>query len=129
MPFPYMSISPSWCWMCEGHSEAAAHLFCICSFAACFWQIVLDAFGFGWSVVSANNIFDILAYLLVGHPFHGLKKMFWLAILRAFFWTLWGKRNKRFSRDSFSSFGKFVELVLSTTLCWCKNRHPFKSSI
>ena len=39
------------CLMCEGHSEAAVHHFCICSFAVCLWQIVLNTFGFGWSVV------------------------------------------------------------------------------
>lgn len=79
----YASISPSWCVMCLSHSECPAHLFMLCPFASRFWHIILDAFD--WPITFSDNIFDILASLLVGHLFHGNKKTVWLAILCAFF--------------------------------------------
>lgn len=53
--------------------KSPAHLFLHCSFASHFWHIILEAFG--WSLACLNNMFDILASLLVGHSFHGTKKM------------------------------------------------------
>lgn len=70
---PYMPISPSWCVMCQIHSKSPTHLFMHCSFASQLWNIILDAFD--WSLACFDNIFVILASLLVGHPFYGNKKM------------------------------------------------------
>lgn len=78
---PDMSLSPSWC-MCHTNAESPVHLSMHCSFATKFWDIVLLAFG--WSYTCSNNISEILASLLVGHPFCGTKKTMWLAIIRAF---------------------------------------------
>lgn len=80
--------------------------------------------AFGWSTVFPT-MFDNLASLLVGHPFHGTKKTLWLAIIRTFFWTLWGKCNKRLFRDLISSFDRFLDFTLSTVLYWCKSKQLF----
>lgn len=58
--------------MCQSHSESPTHLFFHCSYVSHFWHIVLEAFD--WSLDCSNNMFDILASLLVGHPFNGTKK-------------------------------------------------------
>lgn len=109
---PYMSISPSWCIMCQSHVEPFASVSDIL-----FWMFSVGLQS-GLIILLTNNTFDLLAFLLVGHPFYDIKKTIWLAILRAFFWTLWGEHNKRLFRGSFSSFDSFMDLVPSTTLYW-----------
>lgn len=72
---PCMLLSPSWCLM----HESPAHLFMHCPFASCLWHIILEAFG--WSPPCRNitfDLLDLLASLLVGHPFGGTKKTLWL---------------------------------------------------
>lgn len=82
-----------------------------CPFASLFWHIVLEAFG--WSLKEPNFVFDILASLMMSNPFGGTKRLIWLALMRAFFWTLWCEHNGRAFKDSFSSFDRFMDLVLS----------------
>lgn len=120
---PYSHLSPSWCIMCKNGAECPSHLFVHCPFAAHFWNIILEAFG--WNVTFPNTIWEILSTIIVGHPFHGSRKILWLSIIRAFFWKLWCERNDRTFRDIFSSFDYFWDLVLSTAFSWCKNMQPF----
>ena len=40
----YVYLS-SWCIMCQKHVETPTHLFVHCSFASCFWHIIMDGFG------------------------------------------------------------------------------------
>lgn len=67
----YISLSPSWCIMCQCDGESLSYPFVHCSFASCFWHFVLEAFG--WSLTRSNFIFDILASLMVSHPFGGTE--------------------------------------------------------
>lgn len=85
--------------MCQGYSKSPSHFFVHWSYASRFWHIILEAFG--WLMACSNNIFDILASLLVGYPFSGTKKTIWLVMLHAFFWTFWGERNNLLFRDFF----------------------------
>lgn len=119
---PYMYLSPSWCHMCCQHVESPPHLFAHCSFATCFWNFILEAFG--WSLTCPNSISNLLASLLVGHPFGSSKRTIWLVIVHAFFWTLWGERNDRLFRGSYSPFEWFMDLVLANAFLWC-SKHPF----
>lgn len=118
-----MSLLLSWCSMCRCNCESPTHLFVPCPFASNYWRIVLEAFG--WSLPCSNLIFDILVSLMVGHPFGGIKRLIWLAILRAFFWALWCEQNVCIFRDFFFSFDRFMDLDLSIAFYWCKDKHPF----
>lgn len=68
--------------------------------------------AFAWNMAFSSTIFYILASIFVGHPFHGAKKILWLAINQAFFWYLWCKCNVKIFRDISLTFGAFVDLVL-----------------
>lgn len=43
---------------------------------------MLDAFG--WSLPMPGDIYDILTFSFVGHPFHGVKKVLWWDLLGLF---------------------------------------------
>ena len=76
-----------------------AHLFIHCPFSRQFWDLILEAFG--WSTALSNDISGILNSFRVGHLFIGCKKVIWLAVLQAFFWSLWGEGNRLLFQDSF----------------------------
>lgn len=95
---------------------------CTVLFASHFWLIFLEAFR--CSLTFPNNVYDILASILVGQSFCGIRKLLWLTIVQAFFRHLWGGRNGRIFRDV-SSFDWSMDMVLFTAFLWCKNKHQF----
>ena len=99
-----MIISPSWCHMCSHQVEPPIHLFFHCSFAIVYWGTVLPAFV--WPFTCPNSLSNAMASLLMGHPFGGTKKLVWLALMHAFFWSLRRERNRRLFHELFflSSF-------------------------
>lgn len=97
----HFHLSPSWCVTCSSNLKQSRHLFVHCPFAFKYWVWILDAFG--WSLPLPNNIYDILASIFVGHPFHGTKKTLWPAFNRVFLWFLWGERNGMTFRYVFSN--------------------------
>lgn len=121
---PNINLSPSRCIMCESKVEYPGHLF---SFCLPLLVHILEASG--WSLAFPNIIFNLLAYVLVGHPFHGPKKVLWLALNGAFFWNLRDKRNGRLTlQGCLSSFDHFMDIVLyvlSNPFLCLKNKHPF----
>ena len=86
---PYMSISPSWYHMCRQHAKSLALLFSFIVLLLLVFGILFCGLLDGLLLVLIP-FFDILASLLVGHPFGGTKKSIWLALLHAFFWSLLG---------------------------------------
>ena len=60
-----------------------------------FWKLL----GGPCSIIFFFFFFYLLASVLVGHPFHGPKKVLWLALNREFFWNLWGERNDHIFND------------------------------
>lgn len=107
---PYMHLSPSWCIMCESSAEFPGHLFMPCLFASPFWIVVFKAFE--WPMPFANNVYDLLASVFVGHPFCDSMKILWLALIHVFLWHLWGERNGHTFKDVSSSFDHFMNMVL-----------------
>lgn len=71
---------------------------CYISSLKLFHSLLLGyCFAGFWMVFTCHNtIFDTLASLWVGHHFGGIKKTFWLDMLHAFFWSLWGERSRGF---------------------------------
>ena len=49
----------------------------------------------------------------------------WLPCLIFFSWSLWGERNLHLLQASFSTFNRFMDIVLSTSFSWCKTEYPF----
>lgn len=78
-----------------------------CRFASHFWLIILEACG--WSLMFPNNVFNILASVLVVPPFGGTQQVLWMGIVCAFLWLLWGESNVHFFRDTSSSFDCFID--------------------
>ena len=74
-------------------------------------------------ILKKYNILDILASLLVSHPFYGTKKMVWWPYCMLFS-GLYGVSV--ISISLLTCFDSLMDLVPSTTF-WCKTNHPFKS--
>lgn len=99
------------------------NLFAHCSFASNYWVTVLDAFG--WYLALLNNIYDLFASILMGHPFHGVKKLLRAALNWCLFWSLRRERNGCIFIDISYSFEYFMDLILLNSLRWCKCKYLF----
>lgn len=85
--------------------------------------------AFGWSFTCQNTIYDILASLLVGHPFGGTKKTIWLANA-CFFLGVYGEKGI----EGFFMTLSFLIVLWSSFISWLRlllfhgvNKAPFLS--
>lgn len=117
----YFHLSFSVTHMPKSHRVCCSFLralsLCFCVFGISCYKLLVGRLFFPQCLTILLLCWSVILFM-------ALRRL-WLAIIRTFFWTLWGKCNKRLFRDLISSFDRFLDFTLSTVLYWCKSKQLF----
>lgn len=91
-PWISISISPSWCCLCQDSYESVNYIFTQCRFIKSLWSDITIAFG--WStVLSPKDTMDWINLFLLNHPFRGQKAELWNNLICPIISKIWEERN------------------------------------